>query len=341
MLNTNRISLYQDLEQFNHSNSPSYLIEKEKVLVPVNIWRLFDHQVVCQDQQGVLDRTELINQISKTCNIQLNGTISIDLHPPIDFQVRSPSTSKYAQLWQTTKKCSLYENETVAIVIPYRDRENNLRNLLYNLVPFLNRQSIVNYKIFIVEQQALGAFNKARLNNFAFHHLMKTYKPTCVIFHDVDLIPENNQNLYTCLTSADHPIHMSANVRSQLEGKYTKIYSFLVGGVLAIRPKSFQFLNGYSNQYFNWGGEDDDMGLRFLAKDTCVQRPTTGFYYAASHSSQTRNPKRVRLLFDAVIRQDTDGLSNIDRLAKIANVYEYPLVTWMTVEWIDSRLSVS
>jgi hypothetical protein len=128
---------------------------------------------------------------------------------------------------------------------------------------------------------------------------------------------------------------MSANVRFRINGSYTKIYSFLVGGVLTIRPKIFSLLNGYSNQYFNWGGEDDDMGLRFLSKDICVKRPTNGYYYASLHSNQKRNKNRFNLLFDAVLRQDIDGLNNIDKLAVIENVYEYPLVTWMTAKWID------
>jgi hypothetical protein len=131
---------------------------------------------------------------------------------------------------------------------------------------------------------------------------------------------------------------MSANVRFQINGSYTTIYSFLVGGVLTIRPKTLILLNGYSNKYFNWGGEDDDMGLRLLAKDICVQRTSNGFYYAASHSHQTRNSNRFTLLFDAVLRQDIDGLSDIEKLAVIDHVYEYPLVTWMTVKWIDQVL---
>jgi len=128
---------------------------------------------------------------------------------------------------------------------------------------------------------------------------------------------------------------MSANIRFDLTSKYTIIYPFLVGGVLAMRPRTFKHLNGYSNIYFNWGGEDDDIGLRFLAKDMCVQRPTTGYYYARSHSRQTRNQNRFKFLFDAVLRQDTDGLTNIKQLAKITKTVEYSLVTWLSVDWID------
>ncbi|CAF3814696.1 unnamed protein product, partial [Adineta steineri] len=65
-----------------------------------------------------------------------------------------------------------------------------------------------------------------------------------------------------------------------------------------------------------------------------LERPKSGYYYASTHSGQTRNEKRFKLLFDAVLRQD------IDKLAIVANVYEYPLVTWMTIKWIDNYLSV-
>ncbi|CAF0981199.1 unnamed protein product [Rotaria sordida] len=338
------ISIHQNTQQFDDSISYKKslnLLHKQKVLVPVSINRLYDYQVVCTGNNGILNRTNLIHQISTICKINLNGSLKINLNPTNDFQIRSSLTLKYVKLWKTFNTCSIFENETIAIIISYRDREKNLQTLLYNLLPFLQRQKIFNYKIFIIEQQTSGAFNKGRLYNIGFYHIMKIYKPTCVIFHDVDLIPENDQNLYSCLKLTNHPLHMSANVRFKINGSYTTIYSFLVGGVLTIRPETFILLNGYSNRYFNWGGEDDDMGLRFLSKDICVQRPTTGYYYAGSHSTQIRNENRFKLLFDATLRQDIDGLNNIDQLARVTNTYEYPLVTWITVKWIDKYSSIS
>lgn len=161
----------------------SSLLDKQKILVPVHINHLYDYQVVCSGNNGILNRNDLINQLSKICQIKLNESINIDLNPPADFQIHSSSTSKYVKLWETTNTCKLFQNETIAIVIPYRDREKNLQILLYNLIPYLKQQSIFNYKIFIIEQQTSGAFNKGRLYNIAFSYLMKTYKPTCVIFH--------------------------------------------------------------------------------------------------------------------------------------------------------------
>lgn len=39
-------------------------------------------------------------------------------------------------------------------------------------------------------------------------------------------------------------------------------YHKLVGGVFNIRPNHYFLVNGYSNLYWGWGGEDDDMGYR-------------------------------------------------------------------------------
>ena len=153
-------------------------------------------------------------------------------------------------------------------------------------------------------------------------------------FLDVDLIPENEFNLYTCMTTIDQPIHMSSQVRFQPTGTYSDIYPFLVGGVLAVPPDVFRRLNGFSNRYFDWGGEDDDMGLRLLAKDICVQRPVAGFYFAASHEKQKRNQQRFELLSDAVLHGNTDGLNDIDRLAKVVMAVDYPLFQWIHVHWV-------
>jgi len=159
------------------------LLARQKILVPVNINRLYEYRVVCSNKNDIVYRNDSINQLLKICQINFNGSLKINLHPPNDFHIRSLSTTKYVKLWQTSHPCSLYQNETIAIVISYRDREKNLQILLYNLIPLLQRQKIFNYKIFIIEQKTLGAFNKGRLYNIAFNHLMKTYQPTCVIFH--------------------------------------------------------------------------------------------------------------------------------------------------------------
>lgn len=158
----------------------SNLIYQQKILVPVSIKDLYGYKVVCSDR----NKNNFIQQLINKCQIDFQGHFNLTLHPPEDFQIDSLATNRYLQQWQTIdSSCSILNNETIAIVIPYRDRKENLRNLLFNLIQLLQRQKITNYQIFIVEQQTTGAFNKGRLLNIAFEYLRKTYRPTCVIFH--------------------------------------------------------------------------------------------------------------------------------------------------------------
>jgi len=37
------------------------------------------------------------------------------------------------------------------------------------------------------------------------------------------------------------------------------MYSTLFGGIEAFSTQHFQLINGFSNQFFGWGGEDDNL----------------------------------------------------------------------------------
>jgi len=54
-----------------------------------------------------------------------------------------------------------------------------------------------------------GSFNRAMLMNVGFVEALKLYNYDCFIFHDVDLLPEDDRNLYTC---PEQPRHMSVAV---------------------------------------------------------------------------------------------------------------------------------
>ena len=52
-------------------------------------------------------------------------------------------------------------------------------------------------------------FNRAMLFNIGYAESIKQHMYTCFIFHDVDLIPEDDRNLYSC---PEMPRHMSVAI---------------------------------------------------------------------------------------------------------------------------------
>ena len=54
--------------------------------------------------------------------------------------------------------------------------------------------------------------------------------------------------------------------------KYRLQYREYFGGVTAMRTDLFKQINGFSNLFYGWGGEDDDLFNRIKAKNITVYR---------------------------------------------------------------------
>ena len=89
-----------------------------------------------------------------------------------------------------------------------RDREEHLRTFLFHMHSYLPRQQL-DYGIFVVEQHGTEPFNRAMLMNVGAAEALKSYDYLCFIFHDVDLLPEDDRNLYSCPVQ---PRHMSVAI---------------------------------------------------------------------------------------------------------------------------------
>ena len=53
-------------------------------------------------------------------------------------------------------------------------------------------------------------------------------------------------------------------------------YKSFLGGVLSFRPKDFERINGYPNDYWGWGLEDDQLGLRMAHNGVRTLRVKVG-----------------------------------------------------------------
>ena len=130
------------------------------------------------------------------------------------------------------------------------------------------------------------------LLNVGFVEAMKDSNFTCAIFHDIDLLPMNKTNVYNCPTRL--PLHMSARVSTFA---FNLPYTTIFGGVTALMKQHFEQVNGFSNMFWGWGGEDDDMYNRVHDHGLDIARlDEEGYYKMARHKAEVKNPDRIKIL---------------------------------------------
>ncbi|XP_055324121.1 beta-1,4-N-acetylgalactosaminyltransferase bre-4-like isoform X2 [Sitodiplosis mosellana] len=235
------------------------------------------------------------------------GRFSIDFEKESLYIVESRlSLSLQPGGWFAPKECKA--NDRVAIVVPKRGRDQMLPILLKNLHPMLMKQQI-EYGIYVVEQPTDQDFNRGALFNIAFKEALKMKEWDCFIFHDIDLIPFDDRNLYNC-PSNEGPRYMPIGIN---------IWDFIprdgnqCGGIIAFTTEQYQTINGFSNLFWNWGGEDDDLCERCDFAGFNVTRRSVDFavYQMLQHPQEVFNPNRFDILGQAAKYNNVSGLNSI------------------------------
>ncbi|NP_001079419.1 beta-1,4-galactosyltransferase 3 L homeolog [Xenopus laevis] len=222
-----------------------------------------------------------------------------------------------------------------AIIIPHRNRETHLRHLLYYLHPFLQRQQL-HYRIYIIHQAGNSTFNRAKLLNVGVKEALRDEDWDCLFLHDVDLIPENDFNLYVC--DPWSPKHASVAMN---KFSYSLPYPMYFGGVSALTPDQYMKMNGFPNEYWGWGGEDDDIATRVRLGGMKITRPSVsvGHYKMVKHKGDQgneENPHRFDLLIRTQRMWKVDGMNSLN-YKLLARELE-PLYTNVTVDiGVDPR----
>ena len=150
------------------------------------------------------------------------------------------------------------KKKSLVIILPIRNREHNLKEYLENMIPIFNYQNI-NYRIFIIEQSKNKRFNKGKINNIGFLEALKENKNyNRILFNDVDNYPLD-KNLINYNTKVDKVNHFFGNKK-------------WLGGFFMINKSIFQKVNGYSNNFWGWGGEDNDLQNRLKFYNVNIDR---------------------------------------------------------------------
>ena len=176
------------------------------------------------------------------------------------------------------------QKQKLGIVVPYRDRHDHLSQFLPSIKKYLSNSDI-NYELIIVEQADDKPFNRGKLLNIG---VKKAVELGCkyVILHDIDMLPVNVDYSYS-----NRPTHLACKFISDTEEKNI-VFDEYFGGVTLFPVKDYLKINGYSNEYWGWGYEDDD--LLFRCKENGLElntkyfpaktRNTAGLYFDGKDS---------------------------------------------------------
>lgn len=178
------------------------------------------------------------------------------------------------------------------IVIPFRNREEHLRTS--------SRIIKRHGSVYVIEQLDNKPFNRAKLLNIGYLEFKDEFN--YFVAHDVDMIPDRADYSF-CV----NPCHLASEAE---QFGYRLPYPGYFGGVTLLPKDKFEEVNGYSNEYWGWGGEDDELKRRFEQKNISIQRRDCKFISLPHISNydkelQIKNKEKLKLPIDW-----EDGLSS-------------------------------
>lgn len=136
----------------------------------------------------------------------------------------------------------------MTIVIPYRDRDQHLAKFKAYMQPHYPDADIV-----VIEQSAGKPFNRGKLLNIGVLEFEADY----YALHDVDMLPVKAD-----YTMPECPTLLATKVQ---QFNYQMPYAGYFGGVVLISRKDMHRCNGFDNDFWGWGAEDDNFRQRILS----------------------------------------------------------------------------
>jgi hypothetical protein len=217
-------------------------------------------------------------------------------------------------------------NHKLLVIVPYRDRAEHLSIFIPYITNTLSNQNI-DYKIVVIEQNQGKLFNRGLLCNIGFKLYSDQYDYICI--HDIDMIGENFDYSYE-----PYVTHLSALEKRR---KYKEWYSRYLGGVTLFPKEIFININGFSNEYWGWGVEDDDLKIRCdvmgyeTKRKQCryytLPHPTMPHSQRLEHSpGYKENINKIHIFQQNADKKSlllNDGLTNIDIFFNVESVAEY------------------
>ena len=208
----------------------------------------------------------------------ITGEVGVDSILMGEVRMIAPVRDYLNRLRSKPTQFLLHDTPRLGVIIPYRNRREHLDRFLPYIKNFLNEKE-VDYRIIIVEQTDNLLFNRAALLNAGAKHCEGDCDALC--FHDVDRLPVEVE-----YSVGNQPLSLLTQSTDEDTGKKSDYLSHYFGGITTVRSDQFREVNGYSNKFWGWGGEDDNLLLRFLYSGIEPCRVRRGIFLEMSHRPQ-------------------------------------------------------
>lgn len=144
----------------------------------------------------------------------------------------------------------------LGVCVPYRNRELHLHEFIPKVGKYLKNQGI-DFQMYFCHQVDDKLFNRGATKNIAAEW---AFKDGCdyIVWHDIDMIPEEGGGADYSYPE-EGPRHIATKI-SQMN--YQLKYHEYFGGAVLFTKEQVEKTNGYSNNYWDWGMEDDDLFWR-------------------------------------------------------------------------------
>ena len=188
----------------------------------------------------------------------------------------------------------------LAICVPHYNRREHLSKFVPHMDKFFKNKDI-EYKIFVANQvypDSVSGFNRGMSKNVAFDLARQEgYDYFC--FHDIDMLPEDDSCDYSYPNNVEH---LAVHVK---QFDYGLKYQEYFGGCILFTKEHYEQINGYSNGYWNWGMEDDDILHRVKQKGLAQET------FMNHNSDKERNFIRLNGLTDYIKINPTDSIREL------------------------------
>lgn len=225
-------------------------------------------------------------------------------------------------------------DDTLYFLMPYRNRAEHLAKFIPHMHKYCNDLNI-KHKFVVIEQIDQKDFRRVLLVNCGYKYVSKRHKNAYYCLQDVDTVPVMLTNYY----------RPDKGVINRLYGYYDTLC-----GCYLFNGEDFEKMNGFSNSYQGWGGEDTDLCARALKANvnvysnyqfTRADKAFNAFIeyddpcspQAVANKLGSENYKR-NLYLSIYDKYDykTDGLDQMPEIESLISVEEKELYTLIKVD---------